>query len=96
MTVWGLILGGLASYGSAYLRSFADPDIPQDLYVLVTVIGALLGGVMFRIASGNEHEKRLQEFQDSIYQKGLMLVTDVPRQDYRRIHQQIIARHAAQ
>ncbi len=96
MTVWGVVLGGLAGFGSAYLRSFADPDIPQDLYVLVTVIGALLGGVMFRIAAGNEHEKRLQEFQDSIYQRGLMLVTDVPRQGYRRIHQQIIARHAAQ
>lgn len=96
MAVWGVIFGGLAGYASAFLREFADPGIPQDLYVLVTVVGAVLGGMMFHAAAGNEHEKRLQEFQDSIYQRGLMLVTDVPRQEYRKIHQQIIARHAAQ
>lgn len=96
MTVWGVIFGGLAGFGSAYLREFADPGIPQDLYVWVTVVGAVLGGIMFRAAAGNEHEKRLQEFQDSIYQRGLMLVTDVPREEYRKIHQQIVARHAAQ
>ena len=96
MVVWGVILGALAGFGSAYLRSFADPYIPQDLVVLVTVVGAVLGGLMFHVAAGNEHEKRLQEFQDSIYQRGLMLVTDVPRQSYRKIHQQIVARHPAQ
>jgi hypothetical protein len=96
MAIWGLIFGGLAGFSSAFLRSFSDPNIPQNLYVIVTVVGALLGGVMFHIAAGNEHEKRLQEFQDSIYQRGLLLVTDVPRQAYKRIHQQIIARHATQ
>jgi uncharacterized membrane protein YeaQ/YmgE (transglycosylase-associated protein family) len=96
MVVWGVIFGALAGFTSAFLREFADPGIPQDLYVLVTVVGAILGGIMFQAAAGNEHEKRLQEFQDSIYQRGLMLVADVPRQGYRRIHQQIVARHAAQ
>ena len=96
MALWGILFGGLAGYGSAYLRSFADPFIPQDLYVLVTLVGAALGGFMFHIAAGNEHEKRLQEFRDSIYQRGLMLVTDVPRQKYRQIHHQIVARHPAQ
>jgi len=96
MVVWGVIFGGLAGYASALLREVSDPGIPQDLYVLVTVVGAILGGLMFHAAAGNEHEKRLQEFQDSIYQRGLMLVTDVPRQEYRKIHQQIVARHAAQ
>jgi len=96
MVVWGVIFGGLAGYASALLREVSDPGIPQDLYVLVTVVGAILGGLMFYVAAGNEHEKRLQEFQDSIYQRGLMLVTDVPRQEYRKIHQQIVARHAAQ
>ena len=87
MAIWGVFLGALAGFGSAYLRSFADPYIPQDLVVMVTVVGAILGGLMFHVAAGNEHEKRLQEFQDSIYQRGLMLVTDVPRQNYRKIHQ---------
>ena len=96
MGVWGIIFGGLAGFASAYLRELSDPGIPQNLYALVTVLGAILGGVMFHVAAGNEHEKRLQEFQDSIYQRGLMLVTDVPRLEYRSIHQQIIARHAAQ
>jgi len=91
-----MIFGGLAGFTSAYLREFSDPGIPQNLYVLVTVVGAILGALMFHAAAGNEHEKRLQEFQDSIYQRGLMLVTDVPRQDYRKIHQQIVARHATQ
>jgi len=96
MAIWGILFGGLAGYSSALLRELADPGIPQDLYVLVTVVAAVLGGLMFHVAAGNEHEKRLQEFQDSIYQRGLMLVTDVPRQEYKKIHQQIIARHAAQ
>ena len=96
MMVWGIVFGGLAGFTSAFLREFADPGIPQDLYVLVTVVSAVLGGIMFQFAAGNEHEKRLQEYQDSIYQRGLMLVADVPRQGYRRIHQQIVARHAAQ
>lgn len=96
MVVWGVMLGALAGFGSGYLRSFADPHIPQDLIVLVTIVGAILGGMMFHVAAGNEHEKRLQEFQDSIYQRGLLLVTDVPRQAYRKIHQQIVARHPAQ
>jgi len=96
MGVWGIILGGLAGFASALLRELADPGIPQHLYALVTVVGAILGGIMFHMAAGNEHEKRLQEFQDSIYQRGLMLVADVPRQDYRKIHQQIVARHATQ
>lgn len=94
MAVWGVIFGGLAGFLSAYLRSFDDPLITQNMFVIVTVVGAVLGGVMFNIAAGNEHENRLQEFQDSIYQRGLLLVTDVPRQAYRSIHQQIVARHA--
>jgi len=96
MGIWGILFGGLAGYASALLREIADPGIPLHLIVLVTVVGAILGGIMFHMAAGNEHEKRLQEFQDSIYQRGLMLVTDVPRQNYRRVHQQIVARHAAQ
>lgn len=96
MAVWGIVFGGLAGFSSAYLRSFADQNIPQNLYVLVTLVGAALGGVMFHIAAGNEHAKRLQEFQDWIHQRGMMLVTDVPRHNYRKIHQQIIARHPAQ
>lgn len=94
MAVWGVVFGGLAGFLSAYLRSFADSLITQNMFVIATVGGAILGGVMFNIAAGNEHENRLQEFQDSIYQRGLLLVTDVPRQAYRSIHQQIVARHA--
>lgn len=93
--VWGLLLGGLAGFLSGYFRSFADDQIPQDLMIIVTIVGALLGAVMFHIAAGDEHEKRLREFQDSVFQKGLLLVTDVPRKHFRRIHQQIIARHPA-
>lgn len=92
--VWGLIFGGLAGFMSAYIRAFSDSQISDDMFVMVTVVGALLGGVMFHIGAGNEHDKRLQEFQDSIYQRGLLLVTDVPRQIYKSIHQQIVARHA--
>ena len=96
MAIWGVVFGGLAGFFSAYLRSFDDALITQNMFVIVTVVGAALGGVMFRIAAGNEHENRLQEFQDSIYQLGLLLVTDVPRQAYRSIHQQIVARHPTQ
>lgn len=94
MAVWGVVFGGLAGFMSAYFRSFDDPMITQTMFVMVTLVGAILGGVMFNIAAGNEHENRLQEFQDSIYQRGLLLVADVPRQAYRSIHQQIVARHA--
>ncbi len=94
MAVWGVVFGGMAGFMSAYLRSFADPLITQNMFVIATIGGAVLGGLMFNIAAGNEHENRLQEFQDSIYQRGLLLVTDVPRQAYRSVHQQIVARHA--
>jgi len=94
MAAWGVIFGGLAGFFSAYLRAFDDPLITQNMFVIVTIVGAVLGGIMFNIAAGNEHDNRLQEFQDSIYQRGLLLVTDVPRQAYRSIHQQIVARHA--
>ncbi len=95
MSVWGIAFGALAGFMSGYLRSFADDNISQNMYVLVTVVGAVLGGVMFHIAAGNEHDNRLQKFQDSLFQRGLLIVTDVPRPNFRKIHQQIVARHAA-
>lgn len=93
--VWGVILGAAAGLLSAYLRSLSGDVISQDMIVLVAFASAILGGVMFHIAAGNVHEKRLQQFQNSVYQNGLLIVTDVPQQNYRKIHQQIIARHAA-
>ena len=95
MVVWGMVFGALAGFLSAYLRSFSDDQITQNMFVLVTVVAGFLGGLMFHFAAGNEHEKRMQEFQDSIYQDGVLLVTDVPRLTFRKIHQQIVARHAA-
>lgn len=94
--IWGIIFGGLAGFVSAYLRSLSDPYIPMNMKVVVTLVGAIIGGLMFRAAAGDEHQKRLQYFQDSLYQKGLLLVTDVQREDYRSIHQQIVARHPSQ
>lgn len=96
VVIWGVVFGGLAGFASAYLRSFSDPNIPVNMTVIVIIVAAIIGGLMFHAAAGDEHQKRLQYFQDSLYQKGLLLVTDVKRKDYRRIHQQIVARHPSQ
>ena len=96
ITVWGVVLGALAAFTSAFFWTLSDPNIPQKLTIIVTLVGAILGGLMFRAAAGDEHQKRLQFFQDSVYQKDLLLVTDVPRGNYRKIHQQIVARHPTQ
>ena len=64
--------------------------------IFVIAVSAIVGGLMFRAASGNEHLKRLRYFQDSVYRNDLLLVTDVVRKNYRKIHHQIIARHPTQ
>lgn len=96
IVVWGVVLGGLAGFAASSFRSLSDPNIPVNMTVIVTIVAAIIGGLMFRAAAGDEHQKRLEYFQDSLYQKGLLLVTDVKRKDYRRVHQQIVARHPSQ
>lgn len=94
--VLGFVLGGLAAFVSAYFFSLSDPHIPIKMTIFVIAVSAIVGGLMFRAASGNEHLKRLRYFQDSVYRNDLLLVTDVVRKNYRKIHHQIIARHPTQ
>lgn len=95
ITVWGILFGGLAGLLSSYIPLASKDQISQNLIILVALVGALLGGIMFRFAAGDPHDKRLNQFLDTVHQRGWLLVTDVPRKSYRQIHQQIVARHPA-
>ncbi len=93
--VYGIFLGGLMGFLAGVFRLLEDERLTVNLIILVAIAGAVAGGFLFKLATGDEHHERVQEFRKASDLDGFLVVADVPHKLFHKLHAMVVARHPA-
>ncbi len=92
---YGIILGGLMGFLAGVFRLWEDERLELNLIVWVAIAGAIAGGFLFKLAAGDEHQERVQEYRKTSELDGYLVVADVPQKLFHKLHAMVVARHPA-